>query len=441
MVELNDTHDPARRSWVASANAPDADFPIQNLPFGVFRRGGEAPRGGVAIGDRIVDLAEGLKAGLFSGDGAEAARAAAGPVLNPLFALGTRPASALRAQLSELLRADGRDRARIEAMADRLLVPISAARLEMPAKVGAFTDFLCSSFHGGRMVEGRLPPPFKYLPIAYNSRASSVVVSGTPVRRPNGEFRGAGDEVRFGPEPSQDFELELAVFIAAGNPIGTPLHIDAAARQIFGYCLLNDWSARGIQRFESQPLGPFLGKSQSTTISPWVVTDEALAPFRCAAFARPAGDPAPLPHLFSAVDQEAGGIDLAMTVDILTPRLREAGAAPARVTTTNFKHIYWTFAQMVTHHMSNGCNLQPGDLLASGTCSGPTDDSRACMAELSARGTADIALGNGETRRFLADGDEVIFRARASRAGHVAIGFGDCSGRLDPAPSWPAAPR
>jgi fumarylacetoacetase len=439
MVTLNDTHDPKRQSWVASANQADGDFPIQNLPFGVFRRGSEAPRGGIAIGDRILDLAEAAKAGLFSGDAAEAARAASGPALNPLFALGLRAASALRAQVSDLLRADSPDRSRVERMADRLLVPMSAAAMQLPAHVGSYTDFLCSSFHAGRMATAsELPEPFKYLPIAYHSRASSIVVSGTPVRRPNGEFRDPSGQVKFGPEPAQDFELELAAVIACGNPQGTPLQIDRAAEQIFGYCLLNDWSARGIQIWESRPLGPFLGKSQGTTISPWVVTTEALAPFRCPAFARPEGDPKPMPHLFSATDQAEGGIDLALEAYILTPRLREAGAAPARVTNTNFKFIYWTFAQMVAHHMSNGCNLQPGDLLASGTCSGPTEDSRACLAELSARGTADIALPNGETRRFLLDGDEVIFRGRASRAGHVAIGFGECRGRLEPAVPWPA---
>jgi fumarylacetoacetase len=433
MARLNDTHDPKRQSWVASANAADTDFPIQNLPFGVFRRGGGEARGGVAIGDRIVDLAEAAKAGLFSGEAQDAARAASGPVLNPLFALGTRAASALRAQLSDLLRAGSPDQARVE----RVLVPMSEATMQLPGHVGSYTDFLCSSFHSGRMASG-MPEPFKYLPIAYHSRSSSVVVSGTPVRRPNGEFKAPDGAVRFGPEPSQDYELELAAVIATGNPLGTPLALDRAAEQIFGYCLLNDWSARGIQMWESRPLGPFLGKSQSTSISPWVVTSEALAPFRCPAFERPAGDPKPMPHLFSEGDQVEGGIDLAMEAYILTPRMRSEGAAPARLTSTNFKHIYWTFAQMVTHHMSNGCNLQPGDLLASGTCSGPTDESRACMAELSVRGTADIKLPNGEVRRFLADGDEVIFRARASRPGQVAIGFGECRGRLEPAVPWPA---
>ncbi|HUZ75900.1 MAG TPA: fumarylacetoacetase [Stellaceae bacterium] len=436
MVKLNETHDPNRRSLVAAANDPDTDFPIQNLPFGVFRRGHAAARGGVAIGDRIFDLAEGVKAGLFSGDAAEAARAASGPTLNPLFALGARHASALRAQLSELLRARAPERQRVEALADRLLVPMSGAILELPCRIGAFTDFLCSIFHAGRMISG-LPESFKYLPIAYNSRASSVVVSGTPVRRPNGEFRPSGGEVRFGPEPSQDFELELGAFIAAGNPLGTPLPIDGAAREIFGFCLVNDWSARGIQSWETRPLGPFLGKSLATTISPWVVTAEALAPFRCAAFKRADGDPKPLPHLYAKTDQEEGGIDLAMEAYILTPRMRERGVAPSRVTATNFKHMYWTFAQMVAHHMSNGCNLQPGDLLASGTCSGPSDDSRACLAELSARGSADIHLANGEVRRYLADGDEVIFRARAAREGHIAIGFGECRGRIEPAVPWP----
>ncbi|HZT50495.1 MAG TPA: fumarylacetoacetate hydrolase family protein, partial [Stellaceae bacterium] len=322
MAKLNETHDPKRQSWVASANTADTDFPIQNLPFGVFRRGETEARGGVAIGDCIFDLAAAAKAGLFSGAAAEAARAASGPVLNPLFALGNRAASALRAQLSDLLRTDSPDRARVERLADRLLVPMREAALQLPGRIGNYTDFLCSKFHSGRMASATgLPDAFAYMPIAYHSRASSVVVSGTPVRRPNGQYRADG-AVRFGPEPWQDYELELAVVIAAGNPLGTPLPLDRAADEIFGYCLLNDWSARGIQIWESRPLGPFLGKSQSTTISPWIVTSEALAPFRCPAFARAADEPKPLPHLFSEADQAEGGIDLGMEAFVLTPRMR-----------------------------------------------------------------------------------------------------------------------
>lgn len=441
-MELNETHDPARRSWIAAANDPAADFPIQNLPLGVFRRTGEAARGGVAIGDRIFDLAAGLAAGLFSGDGAEAAKAACGSALNPLMALGNRYASALRAQLSALLRADSPERPRLEKIAERLLLPMAQAQMQMPAEVGGFTDFLTSTYHTERLSraarpDNPLPPSFKYLPIAYNSRASSVRVSGEAIRRPNGQFLTANGEVRFGAEPAQDFELEVGCFIGVGNQLGAPISIAEASDHIFGFCLLNDWSARGIQRWESFPLGPFLGKSLSTTISPWVVTAEAIAPFRCPAFARAATDPRPFPHLSAASEEAGGGIDLNLEAFLITPRMREQGAAPARLTATNFKHMYWTFAQMVTHHASNGCNLRPGDLFGSGTTSGPTDESRACMAELSVQGSEDIVLPNGERRRYLLDGDEVIFRARATRDGAVGIGFGECRGHIDAAPALP----
>ena len=440
MATLNATHDPARRSWVESANRPDADFPIQNLPFGIFRNDGLA-RGGVAIGDRIFDLQAGLDAGLFSGAAERAARAGAASRLNALMALGNGPAGALRARLSDLLRADGPERAKVEGMADRLLVPMAAATMELPVHVGNFTDFLTSSYHterGGRVSrpDNPLPVNFKHLPIAYHSRASSVRLSGEPVRRPNGQSR-SGDSVVFGPSKTLDFELELAAFIGPGNALGTPIPLAAVPRQIFGYALLNDWSARDIQRWETTPLGPFLGKSFSTTISPWVVTQEALAPFRAPAFTRAAGDPAPLPYLQDKTDAEEGGLDLAMEAYYLTPRMREAKLAPARVTASNVRHLYWTLGQMITHHASNGCNLQPGDIIGSGTVSGPTDESRACLNELSVNGTQSFALPGGDSRRYLEDGDEVIFRARASRAGHVSIGFGECRGRIEPAPPWP----
>jgi len=432
MTKLDATHDPARKSWVRSANLGDTDFPIQNLPFGVFRRAEGGARGGVAIGDQILDLAAAADAGLFSGLAGEAAKASAAPKLNDLMALGTRSASALREQSSELLRADGPDRARSERYAERLLVPMREATLELPAAIGAFTDFLCSIYHTGRMGRGNLPPAFKHLPIAYNSRASSVRVSGEAVTRPKGQYRIETGEIRFGPEPWLDFELELAIFIGAGNPLGSPIPIAEAADHIFGYCLLNDWSARGIQRWESQPLGPFLSKSFSTSVSPWIVTADALAPFRAPAFTRDADDPPPMPHLASPADQESGGIDIGLEAYLATPKMRERGLAPPRVTKTKSTALYWTFAQMVAHHASNGCNLRSGDLIASGTESGPTDESRACIAELNDNGSTPVQLGGGETRIWLEDGDEVIFRGRAERPGHIAIGFGECRGRIAP---------
>lgn len=429
MAALNETHDPSRRSWVDAANRAGADFPIHNLPFGVFHRDGERPRGGVAIGDRVVDLAAAAGAKLFSGTAAEAAQAASGSALNDLMALGNGPASALRAQLSDLLREGGRDRARVEVF----LVPMNEARLDLPAQVGGFSDFLCSVYHTRRMGGGErpLPPAYQYLPIAYNSRPSSVRVS-PEIRRPKGEFRSPDGKVQYGPEPSLDFELECALVIGAGNALGESIPIAQAEAHIFGYCLLNDWSARGIQFWETQPLGPFLGKSFSTSISPWIVTAEALAPFRGPAFPREPNDPPTLPHLALA-DPATAGLHIGLEAFLLTPRMRARGLAPARLTVTNTRHLYWTFAQMVTHHASNGCNLRPGDLLASGTVSGPTDDSRACIGELNSRGTATIPLPNGESRIWLEDGDEVIFRGRAEKPGHAGIGFGECRGVIVPA--------
>ena len=439
MAPLNATHDPARRSWVASANSMDTDFPIQNLPFGIFSRAGDVPRAGVAIGDQIFDLAAG--AGLFSGAAASAVAATAGGALNGLMALGYAPASALRARLSDLLREGGPSDA--QSRASTLLVPMADVQIHLPAKIGAFTDFLTSSYHterGGRVSrpDSPLPPCFKYLPVAYNSRASSVRVSGEAVRRPNGQWRHPDGEVRFGPSAALDFELELGVFIGPGNELGEPLALPSVRERMFGYCLLNDWSARDIQAWESA-LGPFLSKSLSTTISAWVITDEALAPFRAPAFPRPPSDPAPLPYLTDATNHSEGGFDITLEAYIHTPKMRAANAPPSRVTLTNFIHNYWTLAQMATHHMSNGCNLQPGDLLGSGTASGPTDLSRACLSEATERGTKPITLSNGETRGWLHDGDDVIFRARTNRPGTVPIGFGPCTGRVAPAPAWPEA--
>jgi fumarylacetoacetase len=284
---------------------------------------------------------------------------------------------------------------------------------------------------------GDLPPSFKSLPIAYHSRSSSVRASGHDVIRPNVQYKGADGTVRFGPEPSQDFELELGCLIGPGNELGSPIPLRDAGRHVFGYCLVNDWSSRAIQRWESQPLGPFLGKSLCTSISPWIITAEAMAPFRAPAHARDAVD-APPEYLQGASNESEGGLDLAMSAFLLTPRMRSAGIAPQRITHTNFIHCYWTFAQMLVHHASNGCNLQPGDLLGSGTISGPEEGSRACLAEINARGSKPIDLPGGEQRLWLEDGDEVIFRANASREGHVTIGFGECRGRIAPALSWPA---
>jgi fumarylacetoacetase len=440
LPRLDATHDAARRSWVAGANDAATDFPIQNLPFGSFRCGGEPARIGVAIGDQVLDLAAAAGKGLFAGLAPAIVAALAAPKLNALMALGNGAAGALRARLSDILKSDAA--AADRAAAAGCLVPMAAAHLGLPADVGNFTDFLTSTYHterGGRVLrpDSPLPPCFKSLPIAYHSRASSVRASGEAIRRPNGQWREADGTMQFGPTQAYDFELELGAFVGPGNGLGEPINLADAHTQIWGFCLLNDWSARDIQRWETA-LGPFLGKSASTSISCWVVTAAAMEPYRAAAFARAAGDPAPLPYLSDATDAASGGYDIDLEAFMLTPAMRAAAAGPAQVTRTNFRHMYWTVGQMVTHHMSNGCNMQPGDLFASGTTSGPTDDSRACLAELTERGSVPLALGNGETRRFLEDGDEVIFRARAARAGHATIGFGECRGRIDPAVAWPA---
>ncbi len=428
-MKLNETHDPSRRSWVLSANQPHADFPIQNLPLGIFRDGGIA-RGGVAIGDRIFDLAAALDLGFFSGEAADAARAATGDTLNPLMALGPRPASALRAQLSDLLRIDSPERSRAESHSDRLLLPMLSAEMRLPAKIGNFTDFVCSTFHAQRA--GRKPSDSPlalalcYMPVAYHGRASSVRVSGEKIHRSHGQYKDANGVVQFGPSKAFDFELEVGAFVSTGNPLGSPIPIESAASHIFGYCLLNDWSARDVQFWESM-LGPFLSKSLSTTISPWIVSAEALAPFRAPIFRPPQPDwPASLAYLDSESVRTEGGFQIEMEVYLSTPRAREAGEPPARIVATNFKYAYWSFPQMVAHHTSNGCNLQPGDLLGSGTVSGPTDDSRACLMEH----TEPFRLPYGESRRYLEDGDEVIFKARANREGYVSVGFGECRARI-----------
>jgi fumarylacetoacetase len=434
-MNLNQTHDPKRKSFVNAANAPGSDFPIQNLPFCAFGRAGENFRCGVAIGDRVLDLGAALREGLFSGAAEKAAQAASGPNLNPLMALGNGYVSALRAQVSDLLRSDAPQRDRVQS----LLIGQAEVRFATPAAVGTFTDFLCSFDHTMRMSRtGDLPPAFKHLPIAYHSRASTVIC-GDGFHRPNVQSKDKDGAVRFGPEPALDFELELGTYVALGNGMGAPVSLAKAPEYIFGYCLLNDWSARGIQAWESTPLGPFLGKSFATSISPFVVTTEALLPFCAPRRERAAGDPQPLPYLSDPDNLASGALDLTLEAYMVTPRMKADRAPPAPVTRTNFRHMYWNFAQMLTHHASNGCNLQPGDLLGSGTTSGPTDDSRACLAEISLRGSKPFTLPNGETRTYLQDGDEVIFRGRAERDGFVGIGFGECRGVVLPAVPWPSA--
>ena len=430
---LNETHDPARRSFVDSANAADGDYPIQNLPFGSFRpTGGGEPRMGVAIGDQILDLA--AAAVLLADLPGEIVQACAAPQLNPLMALGPRASAALRLALSRGLSAERGDQ-----KLRRHLTPMANAELLLPVAIGDFTDFYASVFHAtnvGRMLrpENPLVPNYKYVPVAYHSRASSVRVSGTAVKRPQGQRKPANETVpSYGPSRNLDFELELGFYIGVPSDLGTTIPVGKAAEHVFGFCLLNDWSARDVQGWEYQPLGPFLGKNFATTVSPWVVTQEALAPFRVPAFARPQGDPAPLPYLDDPVDRAQGGFDIAVDACLSSEKMRAAGAAPLCITKSSFQTTYWTVAQMVAHHASNGCNLMTGDLFGSGTVSGPEKGSQGCLLEITARGKEPVVLPGGEQRAFIEDGDEIIFRAYAEKPGYPRIGFGECRAVVLPA--------
>ena len=435
MSVIDETHDPSRESWVASARG-HTEFPIQNLPFGVFSPRGGLPRGGVAIGDAIFDLKAGLEAGLFSGDAARASEAAAGATLNPLMALGPAPRVALRKRLSALLSTDNPERAKIESPAARLLHDAADCTMRLPAAIGSYTDFFAGIHHarnGGmrRDPNNPLSPNYKYVPVAYHSRASSVRPSGVAIRRPSGQRKlPSEDAPSYGPCRKLDYELELAVWVGPGNALGEPIPIAKAGDHLFGLGLFNDWSARDIQQWESQPLGPFLGKSFGSTVSPWIVTTEALAPFRVVQPPRPAGDPRPLPHLWDDADQRDGAFDIALEALLMTEGLRAKGLPPHRMSESNTTDLYWTVAQMIAHHACNGCNLAPGDLFGSGTISGPTPEGYGSLMELSADGTRTITLASGETRTFVENGDEVIFRARGRKAGCAPIGFGECRARI-----------
>jgi fumarylacetoacetase len=439
---LDETHDPKTLSWVESANAAGSEFPIQNLPFGVFRRRGSHREAsvGVAIGDRILDLRglrEMSRAALL---GDESVRAAADAcdcdVLNPLMALGAAPRRALRQRLHAMLRRDAPASYR-QAVSGHLVAQADVDML-LPAAVGDYTDFYASIFHAtnvGRLFrpDNPLLPNYKYIPIGYHGRASSLVAAGTPVRRPRGQTRDGESAPQFGPAKALDYELEVGFFVSDGNALGESIAIGRAEEHIFGVCLVSDWSARDVQAWEYQPLGPFLAKSFATSLSPWVVTMEALAPFRTAAFARAEDDPAPLPYLFDESDQEHGGLDLWLEVSLRSPNMRESGLAPAVLGRSNFRDMYWTMAQMLTHHASNGCNLRAGDLLASGTVSGADKAARGCLLELTMRGKEPVSLPTGEQRKFLEDGDEVTLRGFCEREGFRRIGLGSCQGTVLPA--------
>ena len=435
-VGLDGTHDPGLASWVVSADG-HPDFGLTNLPLGVFREadGAGAPRGGIRIGDEVLDLVALSASGLLTGPAQIGAEAGCGPRLNTLFALGPGPRRALRQQVHRLLSDPGR-----RSVVAPLLRPVQDLDVLLPAAVGDYTDFYVGIHHAvnvGRLFrpDNPLLPNYRWLPIGYHGRASSVRVSGTPVRRPNGQLKSADEPTPgFGATRRLDLELELGVWIGPGNEPGEPVPIGSTADHVAGYCLLNDWSARDIQAWEYQPLGPFLSKSFATTVSAWVVTPEALAPFRMA-LRRPADDPAPLPYLHDDVDQEEGGLDVELEVSLLTAAMRDRGHREVRLTQSSTTHMYWTVAQLIAHHTSGGCDLRPGDLLGTGTLSGADPSSSGSLLELSRGGTQPVELPTGESRTFLEDGDEVVLRARARRTGFRPVGFGECRGTVVPAPS------
>jgi fumarylacetoacetase len=437
---VDETHHTERRSWVESAQG-HPDFPIQNLPFGVFHRREDQDdpvpgRVGMAIGDFVLDLTACHDEGWFTGAADGAGAALAEPALNSLLRLGPETWTALRRQASALLAADSPAYRANRRIGDHILVPMGEAELLLPVAVGDYTDFYASVHHAtnvGSMFrpDNPLLPNYKWVPIGYHGRASSLVPSGTPVRRPSGQLKDPKSEAPvFGPTRSLDYEMELGFVVGTGNSLGAPVPIAEAAAHLFGLCLVNDWSARDVQSWEYQPLGPFLAKNFATTVSPWIVTLDALEPFRAAAAARPAGDPSPLPYLADSADQSRGAFDVTVEVWLSSTRMRADRVPPMRLSRGRATDLYWTPAQMLAHHTSSGCNLEPGDLFASGTISGPERENRGCLLELTWRGAEPLTLPTGEQRAFLEDGDEVIMRGYAEREGAVRIGFGECRGTV-----------
>ena len=431
---INRTHDPNLRSWVESANTKDTDFPIQNLPFGVFRHRDrtETPHIGVAIGDRILDLFVCQQMGLFSELAESLQAACVQPNLNLLMALGSWATFTLRDRLSDLLQLNSSQ----PPLESKILVPMAEAEMLLPCTIGDYTDFYASIFHAtnvGKLFrpDNPLLPNYKYIPVGYHGRSSSIVVSGTTIKRPHGQRKKPeATAPTFGSSQLLDYEVEVGFLVSSGNDLGQSISLERAEDNIFGLCLVNDWSARDIQAWEYQPLGPFLGKSFATTISPWIVTLEALAPFRCPALARPEADPAPLEYLDSSLNTRLGGINLTLELLLSSAQMREQQIPPLLLSKSSFQEMYWTIAQMLTHHTSNGCNLRPGDLLASGTVSGAESGSQGSLLEITRRGSQPFELPTKEMRSFLQDGDEVILQGYCQQQGYTRIGFGNCRGRV-----------
>ncbi len=436
MIPLNETHAPSEQSWLDSANDPQTDFPLQNLPFASFQQIGESQqwRGGIAIGDQVLDLKQLAQKNLLQQDAQRAIELGSQRQLNEL--MGARPQilSALRKGVWELLRVGSPSKDTVQDC----LIPQKNVEYQLPARIGDYTDFYASIHHATNVgslfrPDNPLLPNYRWVPIGYHGRSSSIGISGQNFHRPLGQVKGPQFEVPSLRASSRlDYELEVGIFIGQANDLGQPLSMEEAEEHIFGLCLLNDWSARDIQAWEYQPLGPFLAKNFATTISPWIVTMEALAPYRTQ-WTRETEDPQPLDYLESVENRASGGIDLCLEVYLETLQMRKDGQAPTKLSASNFKESYWTAAQLVTHHAIGGCNLQPGDLLGSGTQSGPTLSEAGSLLELSKGGKEAITLDNGETRTFLEDGDTVILRGYCARAGYLRIGFGEVRGTVLPA--------
>jgi fumarylacetoacetase len=433
-MSLDHTHDVALRSWVASANDAATDFPIQNLPFGRFRRagGGEDWRIGVAIGDQVLDLRMALESATWDPQVARWLEPLAAGDLKPLMAAGPQPRRLLRAALSQALREGSSQSAALAGC----LVPQAQAELTVPCAIGDYTDFYTGIHHAttvGKLFrpDNPLLPNYEWVPIGYHGRSSSIVASGQAVRRPHGQTKPPGAEHPvFGPSQRLDYEVELGFLVGQANALGEPVPIEQAEEHLFGVTLFNDWSARDIQPWEYQPLGPFLSKNFGSTISPWVVTLEALAPFR-APLQRPPGHPDPLPYLDSQETRAQGALAIQLEAWLQTAAMREAGLPAVRLSSSSAAEAaFWTPAQLLAHHTSGGCNLQPGDLLGSGTLSGPQPQQAGSLLELTRGGKEPIRLPNGEERSFLADGDTLVLRGYCERPGARRIGFGDCSGTV-----------
>jgi fumarylacetoacetase len=436
MFVLNKTHAPELTSWVESANADNVDFPIQNLPFAIFRRAGstEDYRGGVAIGDQVVDLAALHAANVFNGDAAEALAAAAKSELNQFMGMAPKYWSALRLALSDALATGSAEQQALSVC----LIAQADVEYNLPCTIGDYTDFYTSIHHATSVgslfrPDNPLLPNYKWVPIGYHGRSSSIDVSGQEFHRPKGQTKPpTADEPSLGACKRLDYEMEVGIYIGGGNALGDTIDIDDADNHVFGLCLFNDWSARDIQAWEYQPLGPFLAKNFASTVSPWIITNEALIPFRTS-WKRDENDPQPLAYLSSDNNSSHGSYDVELEVFVETAQMREGGQSPAKLSQSNFYHSYWTVAQMVAHHTVNGCNFRPGDFIGSGTQSGPEHAEAGSLLELSNGGKQTIDLGNGETRTFLEDGDAVIMRGFCQKDGAKRIGFGEAYSLVLPA--------